>query len=409
MTRIRNVAGTITKTTVGNHNIYSEGNIVQNAAGTITETGEEKGVSFNKPKTYKPKTDLKITKVEGPFDENNKLVKIVKKGVFYTYKATPSRKLEKGEEKLLKWATKNDDEIIKELPGISSLNKLAQDGKIIIDIVIKVDCEKARIYAYFKKASEKASVEIILSLVKIIITNKLTGYTIQSLKGEDYFFSDPVVIVPTYKVNVLSFDNDNKNGKVEFSFNVTRDAWYNMGKNTNGEYKLLNRVFVPANVNQNLYGVFWIPSYPNQLRYAKSGMDAFIFTRFGKRKIPAKPLKTQLKSDGKKIDDFIESKNFATDVMIHIGGTYELKGFDHVGGSYGCFGFIPEDDIYINTELAKKASKNDDYDDKTSNSDWKKVANKIVNLSFTQKIPLRILLENRNEELNYYPTEVLSE
>ena len=44
MTRIRNVGGTITKTTVGNHNIYSEGNIVQNAGGIITETGEEKGV-----------------------------------------------------------------------------------------------------------------------------------------------------------------------------------------------------------------------------------------------------------------------------------------------------------------------------------------------------------------------------
>ncbi|ENA1795666.1 hypothetical protein ABF176_002513 [Flavobacterium psychrophilum] len=95
--------------------------------------------------------------------------------------------------------------------------------------------------------------------------------------------------------------------------------------------------------------------------------------------------------------------------MIHIGGTYELKGYDHVGGSYGCFGFIPEDDIYTSPKLAKKASENDDYDDRTSNSDWKKIANKIVKLSFTKKINLRILLENRNEELNYYPTEVLSE
>jgi hypothetical protein len=51
MTRLRNVGGTITKTTIGDHKIYSEGNIVQNAGGTIIETGKEKGVNFGKPKS----------------------------------------------------------------------------------------------------------------------------------------------------------------------------------------------------------------------------------------------------------------------------------------------------------------------------------------------------------------------
>ena len=50
MTRIRIVGGKIIKTTKGNHNIYSEGSIVQNAGGTISEIGEEKGVSFGKTK-----------------------------------------------------------------------------------------------------------------------------------------------------------------------------------------------------------------------------------------------------------------------------------------------------------------------------------------------------------------------
>ncbi len=50
MTRIRIVGGKIIKTTKGNHNIYSEGSIVQNARGTISEIGEEKGVSFGKTK-----------------------------------------------------------------------------------------------------------------------------------------------------------------------------------------------------------------------------------------------------------------------------------------------------------------------------------------------------------------------
>jgi hypothetical protein len=53
MTRIRNVGGKIVKTTGGNHKIYSEGNIVQNAGGSIIETGKE-GVSFGKPKKAPP-------------------------------------------------------------------------------------------------------------------------------------------------------------------------------------------------------------------------------------------------------------------------------------------------------------------------------------------------------------------
>ena len=61
MSRIRNVGGTITKTTRGDHKIYSEGNIVQNAGGTIIETGKEKGVSFGKPE--KPKKIENITQL----------------------------------------------------------------------------------------------------------------------------------------------------------------------------------------------------------------------------------------------------------------------------------------------------------------------------------------------------------
>ena len=60
MSRIRNVGGTITKTTRGDHKIYSEGNIVQNAGGTITETGKEKGVSFGKPDDAPKSTNILV-------------------------------------------------------------------------------------------------------------------------------------------------------------------------------------------------------------------------------------------------------------------------------------------------------------------------------------------------------------
>ena len=410
MSKITYIGGDLIETIGGSNKIYAKEGYEIHSNKQIIHNSKD-GISFGEPERP-PKikiTNVEITKVEGPFDDNMKLIENVKIGESYMYKATPSRKPTDLELKLLKWAVKNDKNKVESLSGVESLNQLASDGTIIINISINKDCEKAKVYAYFNYVSKNVSVEVTISLIKIIITSEITGYTIQSLKGEDYIFSDPSVIVPTYKVNVFSYNNMNKTGKNVLEFNVTRDAWYNLGKNKNEEYKLLNRAFVPENWSQNLYSVFWIPSYPNQLKVAKSGMDAFIFTRFGERKIPAKPLKTQFKSNGEKIDDFRKEENYATDVMIHIGGTYELKGYDHVGGSYGCFGFIPQDDIYANPKLAKGASENDDYDDKTSNSDWKKVANKIVKLSFKEKTKLRILLECREEELNYYPTEVLSE
>jgi len=54
MSRIRTVAGTITKTTKGAHHMYSEENIVFNSNKAITEVGEKNGVVFGKPKDPPP-------------------------------------------------------------------------------------------------------------------------------------------------------------------------------------------------------------------------------------------------------------------------------------------------------------------------------------------------------------------
>lgn len=53
MSRIRIVGGTITKRTEGNHNIYSDENIVYNAGKAITETSD-KDVIHDKPKNAPP-------------------------------------------------------------------------------------------------------------------------------------------------------------------------------------------------------------------------------------------------------------------------------------------------------------------------------------------------------------------
>ena len=162
MTRIRNVQGKITETTGGNDISYAQESIVLNSHKAISIKGEEKGVSFQKPKSYKPKTDLLVTKIEGPYDEKDKLVKVVKKGDFYTYKASLSREPKPEEIKMLRWASKNDDGKVNELLSVSTHNALVKE-KIIIGIAVNQDCEKVRIYAYYKKADEKTSVEATVS------------------------------------------------------------------------------------------------------------------------------------------------------------------------------------------------------------------------------------------------------
>ncbi|WP_310556317.1 hypothetical protein [Flavobacterium sp.] len=138
MTRIRNVGGTITKTTGGDHNIYSQGNIVQNAGGTISEIGKEKGVSFGEPE--KPKKIENITQLTDIYfakklltpvfedteeavvaikGENEKKIrarfikeKKIKKADIISYTPEKVFKIAKGEEKVtIKYKKKVRDEV----------------------------------------------------------------------------------------------------------------------------------------------------------------------------------------------------------------------------------------------------------------------------------------------------------
>ncbi|WP_445456830.1 hypothetical protein [Flavobacterium sp. HNIBRBA15423] len=169
MTRTRFVKGTITEKTGGNEIYYAEGNIVINAGKKINITSRS-GVFFDEPEKYEPQEELSIAKIEGPFDKDGKIVKIVKKEVFYTYKATPSRNPSESEVRALKWSTKNDKGKIKTLLNTSSNNKLI-DGKIIIAISINTECEKATVYAHFNKPVDEVSVitQVLLEEVLLIV------------------------------------------------------------------------------------------------------------------------------------------------------------------------------------------------------------------------------------------------
>lgn len=74
MSRIRIVGGTITKTTGGAHNMYSEENIVFNSGKTITEVGEENGITFGEPKDAPKITETKDFDITFELDKNEKSV-----------------------------------------------------------------------------------------------------------------------------------------------------------------------------------------------------------------------------------------------------------------------------------------------------------------------------------------------
>ncbi|MEO8255703.1 MAG: hypothetical protein ABI554_15100, partial [Flavobacterium sp.] len=111
---------------------------------------------------------VRITKVEGPFDGNGKLVEKITLGTSYVFKATPTRKPTASELPLLKWSVKLDDDQKEIILGTAALNKTEGD-KIIIHLKLRHNFEKARVYAFYQKADDSVSVEF--KLAKRILQN----------------------------------------------------------------------------------------------------------------------------------------------------------------------------------------------------------------------------------------------
>jgi hypothetical protein len=148
-----------------NGGILEESKFTRNVAGgRQVQNGKGGGVNHdvNQPK----KETLKVIKVEGPFDENNKKVQILEKNKWYSYKATKFNREPTQQELLnLRWGVKYDDEKIKDIPGVS--------GKGYKEIVHKVldnnHSSKLRIYAFFKTPIDNVSVTADLIKEEVII------------------------------------------------------------------------------------------------------------------------------------------------------------------------------------------------------------------------------------------------
>lgn len=425
-----------------NGGILEESKFTKNVAGgRQVQNGAGGGVNHdvNQPK----KETLKVLKVEGPFDENNKKVNVVEKNKWYSYKATKfNREPTTHELQNLRWGIKYDDGKIKDIPGVS--------GKGYKEIVHKVldnnHSSKLRIYAFFKTPIDNVSVEVYLSHIELIITNETIGYSIMRLfdVADDFTTTMiknkfPTTIVNVYKVTIKYYEG---NQIYDYgSFGVTRDGWQKIDEK-NGKYFMINRAFEPRESGKNVYkvGHSFVPSQYKGLMK----IDAFELLSFeGKSNLPAEPIHTNYKLDNKtpighqrtKIDE-------VTNVNIHIGGHYtrgrtmkepvEVQysspttgiptgtsytideiGIHWVGGSLGCFAFVEPEDIKSTIKSAIISHQKREYDDHTSNREWQNVVNRIHKLEKEKRTNILVKLikrENYKKVIQEFdPKEILWE
>jgi len=135
--------------------------IVNQSSNKIVQNGE-KGVNYDKNTDRKPPTDIRIKKLEGPFDDKGKLVEKINLGTSYIFKATPTKKPTKTELTLLKWAVKLDENSKEIILGTASLHKL-EGEKIIISFKFNQSFKKAKMYAFYQKADDSVSVDLQLA------------------------------------------------------------------------------------------------------------------------------------------------------------------------------------------------------------------------------------------------------
>ncbi|WP_312398272.1 hypothetical protein [Chryseobacterium sp.] len=135
--------------------ILEESKQTKNIAGQkYIQIGKTSGVNNGNNKARKASLELKVIKVDGPFDENNRKVEAIEKNKWYTYKVAKfNREPTKNELQNLKWAIKYDDNTINELKNISCKGY----KEIIHKVLENNNFSKLRIYAFFRTPEENVN------------------------------------------------------------------------------------------------------------------------------------------------------------------------------------------------------------------------------------------------------------
>lgn len=127
-----------------------------NAAKHVKMHGQESGVRFG---TYEAtqKNTLLVKKVEGPFDENGKLVSVMYKEKWYTFKASQfSRKPTDKELQQVQWSKQLDDAPIAHIYTGGTV----KDGTVQIQYKVNAHTEvqQTKIFAYFQRPTRTVSI-----------------------------------------------------------------------------------------------------------------------------------------------------------------------------------------------------------------------------------------------------------
>jgi hypothetical protein len=145
---------------------------------------------------------------------------------------------------------------------------------------------------------------------------------IRVLGSEHYDVQFKSINVPLY--HLMVFDGISKKSSIYY---VTRDAPVMDTKSIQSEsgYHLINTAFEPTSMNGEYY-LLAEGDYPRE-----TGLEAFAVRGMDhSRRLPA----VWVDSPDRKGD-----KNFASEIMIHVGGNYtKSSGEKRLAGSFGCFG-----------------------------------------------------------------------
>lgn len=194
-------------------------------------------------------------------------------------------------------------------------------------------------------------------------------YTIQKVYGHPNLATNtdktlkpqPAVVVPTYRAQLMLFDaSGGETGSFRKNINVPRDAWYYLGKNNLGLEWCRNIAFEPGDAKKNKYLMEQI-HFPSRADKIIHGY--FLLEDESQRGEDKRYLHAQRVSITNPYGAPIASRTdelFAMNVMFHIGGFYMARAAmlhaKWLGGSEGCFAFIPDEGIHATSEDAAKTT-----------------------------------------------------
>lgn len=248
--------------------------------------------------------------------------------------------------------------------------------------------------------------------VYLNISKEITGYTIQRLFGHpnsDWNRGDfmPAVVVPTYKALVMFYDSSKGKDSKKLFMNVTRDSWYYLGINKNKQALCKNLAFEPRE-QQKAYLTEQI-HFPSR---CPSSIHGYFLCQEnspkGVRFLEAEPMDLSNPITGKSLPSR-ESPNYAHNIMLHIGGFYQASAtYAHwlwLGGSEGCFGFIPEKSLRKSFFEASQITEKEAFISNATWINWTTMIEQYRDLDPQKRFVINI--EKRNNVIREDTKEIL--